>query len=133
VTLNYDQAGRSKGTATVVFARSTDAAIAFEKYHNMTFDGSNRPMKIELVVNPAFQAALSTLSSAAKRSPTKGTRGVSNAAQSSRQGSKSGRGGRGGASRRGTGAGRGRGKRNSKPAVTSEELDKQMADYMNID
>lgn len=41
VQLNYDSAGKSKGTAHVHFVRPQDAAIAHDKYHNVTLDGKN--------------------------------------------------------------------------------------------
>ncbi|CAG8728775.1 6472_t:CDS:2, partial [Acaulospora morrowiae] len=38
VNLNFDQSGRSKGTASVVFARKNDAVRSVEKLRNITLD-----------------------------------------------------------------------------------------------
>lgn len=48
--MNYNADGKSKGVANVLFARSGDAHKAYTEYHNRPLD--NRPMKIELVINP---------------------------------------------------------------------------------
>ena len=45
--LNFDQNGRSKGTAEVVLARRQDATQAIKTYNGVKLDG--RPLKIELV------------------------------------------------------------------------------------
>ena len=39
VNLNFDQSGRSKGTASVVFARKNDAVRSVDKLRNITLDG----------------------------------------------------------------------------------------------
>ncbi|RUS14898.1 hypothetical protein BC937DRAFT_93176, partial [Endogone sp. FLAS-F59071] len=78
VQLNYDQSGKSKGQATIIFQRARDGAVAFDKFHNVTLD-----------------------------------RG--------RSGSR-GRGGRGRS-----------GKKEARPQKTQEELDAEMAEYMNVD
>ncbi|QCE12870.1 THO complex subunit 4 [Vigna unguiculata] len=46
-SIHYDQNGRSKGTAEVVFTRHSDALSAIKKYNNMRLDG--KPLQIELV------------------------------------------------------------------------------------
>ncbi|CAJ1840601.1 unnamed protein product [Sphenostylis stenocarpa] len=46
-SIHYDNNGRSKGTAEVVFIRHSDALSAIKKYNNMRLDG--KPLQIELV------------------------------------------------------------------------------------
>lgn len=46
-SIHYDQFGRSKGTAEVVFTKQSDALAAIKKYNNMNLDG--KPLQIELV------------------------------------------------------------------------------------
>lgn len=50
--MNYYSDGKSKGVANVTYVRSSDAAKAFGEYHNRSLD--ERPMKIELMVNPSM-------------------------------------------------------------------------------
>jgi len=52
VTLHYDANGKSKGIATVLFSRKGDGTAAYNQYNNRLIDGK-RPMKIEVVVDPA--------------------------------------------------------------------------------
>ncbi|KAF9363353.1 hypothetical protein BGX34_004337 [Mortierella sp. NVP85] len=118
-TLMYDQNGKSNGTAVVHFNRVGDAALAQQKFNGVPLDG--RAMKIELVVAPgAAQAVL----------PPAQTKPAGNQGQQRGQASSRGqapsrgrRGGRGGA--------RGRGeKRENK---TTDQLDAEMNDYMQVD
>ncbi|KAI8874424.1 hypothetical protein GQ42DRAFT_159778 [Ramicandelaber brevisporus] len=60
--LNYDQNGKSLGTATVTFAKSDAAQHAFEKYANVELD--SRPMRISIPINPSL-APLPTSATAA--------------------------------------------------------------------
>ena len=48
--LNYDSHGKSKGVANVTFIKPGDAHKAYTEYHNRPLD--ERPMKIELIINP---------------------------------------------------------------------------------
>ena len=45
--MNFDQNGRSKGTAEVILARRQDAMQAIKTYNGVKLDG--RPLRIELV------------------------------------------------------------------------------------
>ncbi|KAF8137412.1 hypothetical protein EV363DRAFT_1428311 [Boletus edulis] len=60
VTLHYDSAGRSKGIAAVHFQRKGDGTKAYQQYNNRLIDGK-RPMKIEIVVDPARPAPAQSL------------------------------------------------------------------------
>jgi len=117
VALNYDATGKSKGSATIQFSRARDAAVAYDKYHNVTLDG--RAMKIEILLNPT--AAL--LARPALAAPI---------IQNTRMSTHSGQ--RGGSNQRGRGRGRG-GKRTgeTRKPKTAEELDQEMSEYMNVD
>jgi len=46
-SIHYDQFGRSKGTAEVVFTRQSEALAALKRYNNMKLDG--KTLQIELV------------------------------------------------------------------------------------
>jgi len=62
VTLHYDSSGRSKGIAAVHFQRKGDGTKAYQQYNNRLIDGK-RPMKIEIVVDPARPAPAQSLAS----------------------------------------------------------------------
>ncbi|CAI8612027.1 unnamed protein product [Vicia faba] len=47
-SIHYDQFGRSKGTAEVVFTRQSDALSALKRYNNTRLDG--KPLQIELQI-----------------------------------------------------------------------------------
>jgi len=114
VNLNFDQSGRSKGTASVVFARKNDAVRSVEKLRNITLDG--REMKIEIVVAPNAGPITQRIGGINESRPstrgTGGTRGVP---------TRGGRGGRGGR------------RLDNRPKKTQEELDAEMSEYMQID
>ncbi|CAG8589069.1 10470_t:CDS:2 [Dentiscutata heterogama] len=112
VNLNFDQSGRSKGTASVVFARKNDAVRSVEKLRNITLDG--RELKIEFVVAP-------------NTGPITQRIGGINETRSPARGSSSTRG-----STRGARGGRGR-RTDNRPKKTQEELDAEMSEYMQID
>ncbi|RUP47982.1 hypothetical protein BC936DRAFT_145111 [Jimgerdemannia flammicorona] len=128
VQLNYDQNGKSKGQATIIFQRARDGAAAFDKFHNVTLD--NRPMKIEILLNPstALLAPAPVIVPAFVNAASPAGRAGGNA-----RGGSGSRGGRGGSSRsRGGRGGRG-GKKEQRPHKTQDELDAEMAEYMNVD
>jgi len=58
VTLSYDAKGNSKGIASVSFTKRGDASKAFAQYNGRLVDGK-RPMKIEIIVDPARPPTLS--------------------------------------------------------------------------
>ncbi|TKY64885.1 THO complex subunit 4A [Spatholobus suberectus] len=58
-SIHYDQSGRSKGTAEVVFMRHSDALAAIKKYNNMRLDG--KPLQIELVGTSSVTPAVAPL------------------------------------------------------------------------
>lgn len=112
--LNFNEKGVSKGVATVLFQKAGDAHKAFQEYNNRPLD--NRPMKIELIINPE--------SSKIKQLDSRlGGQGVS---KHSHQGGPSRRGGRGGS--RG-----GKAPRAPKKDVTAMDLDADMDAYMAAD
>eukprot|EP00842_Homolaphlyctis_polyrhiza_P001822 jgi/Hompol1/2640/HPOL_000479-RA len=129
--LNYSADGKSKGVATVIFKKHGDAARAFAEYNNRTLD--DKPMRIELVVNPDVAsrrlkpaANAAAAAAAALTARVGGTGGVSKArtpaagaAAPAANGTGRGRRGRGG-----------RGGRTPKPAVTNADLDAEMDAYM---
>ncbi|WFD08382.1 RNA-binding RNA annealing protein [Malassezia vespertilionis] len=103
--MSYRANGQSTGIATVEFQRAEDANRAYAQYNNRLID-SKRPLKVEVVVDPArVNAAIPVPAKAATR----------------------------GKAARGTAArGRGRGGRAARPArahKTAEDLDAEMEDY----
>ncbi|KAG9293263.1 hypothetical protein G9A89_010634 [Geosiphon pyriformis] len=50
ITLDYDQQGQFKGTATVTFVRRGEAFKAIERFRGMTLDGNE--LKIEIIMTP---------------------------------------------------------------------------------
>jgi RNA recognition motif-containing protein len=53
VHIDYDRAGRSNGTAKVVFSSKRDALVASDRFHHMPLDGC--PMQIEILSSSAHQ------------------------------------------------------------------------------
>lgn len=98
--MSYRANGQSTGVVTVEFQRPEDAGRAYTQYNNRLID-SKRPLKIEVVVDPARAQAAAPAPAPAP------------AAQQPR---KSGRG-------RGRG---GRARRPSRPVKSAEDLDAEM-------
>ncbi|KAF9437301.1 hypothetical protein BGZ76_001307 [Entomortierella beljakovae] len=125
-SINYDQNGKSNGTALVHFTRVTDAAVAVQKFNGVPLDG--RAMKIELVVAPGAAAV----------TPAAGQSNSGRQGQQKRTPVKAGRPGRGrgnnSGSGSGSGRGRGRGGRGEKKETkTADQLDAEMSSYMQVD
>ncbi|KAF9167226.1 hypothetical protein DFQ27_008989 [Actinomortierella ambigua] len=115
-TLNYDQNGKSTGTALVHFTRVGDASVAYQRFNGVPLDG--KPMKIEILTAPVAPAPAPVPQQHAPRHTNN---------PSHQQ-----RGGRGGAPRRGgRGGGRTSGPREVKK--TADQLDAEMNDYMQVD
>ncbi|KAF9212993.1 hypothetical protein CPC16_007811 [Podila verticillata] len=124
-TLMYDQNGKSTGTALVHFQRVGDAALAYQKFNTVPLDG--KPMRIEIVLAPtAAQAVL----------PGKAPRASNNSSNNSNNSNnnrprREDRGNTRGRTRGGRGARTG-GTRKETPKTT-EQLDAEMNDYMQVD
>jgi len=106
VTLNYDQHGKSKGIATVTFARKGDGSKAHTQYNNRLIDGK-RPMKIEMVLGPAPPPTL-----AQRVAPAPAATAVQAAARNAQK------------TRRAP-----RPRAPKRPKKTAEDLDAEMEDY----
>ncbi|KFH65324.1 hypothetical protein MVEG_08803 [Podila verticillata NRRL 6337] len=121
----YDQNGKSTGTALVHFQRVGDAALAYQKFNTVPLDG--KPMRIEIVLAPtAAQAVL----------PGKAPRASNNSSNNSNNSNnnrprREDRGNTRGRTRGGRGARTG-GTRKETPKTT-EQLDAEMNDYMQVD
>ncbi|KAJ1558730.1 hypothetical protein HK096_006225 [Nowakowskiella sp. JEL0078] len=103
--LYFDEKGKSKGAATVVFMKPGHAYLAHQEYHKRTLD--NKPMQIELVVGNVSQ-----LNTASIQKPVPVIRG--------------GRGrGRGRGHRRGRGSGQ-----SGRANLSADQLDQDMDVYM---
>ncbi|KAL2917628.1 RNA-binding RNA annealing protein [Polyrhizophydium stewartii] len=118
--LNYNAEGKSKGVANVVFSKHGDAARAFAEYNGRTLD--DRPMRIELVVNPEAPAIarLAAQTGTGRGAAQAGGRaagsgGITKKAAPSRQ-----------TARRGTG----RRQRSPKKDLSAADLDAEMDSYI---
>jgi THO complex subunit 4 len=129
--LVYKANGQSAGIATLEFNKPGHANVAFEQFNGRLVD--NRPMKVEIIVDPSKVSFADRISGApkgvpkaapkpvAKPKPVTATNGRANGAAATRGNARGGRGGRG---RKGTsGSGTNRSKK------TVEQLDQEMADY----
>ncbi|KAH7886876.1 hypothetical protein F5I97DRAFT_1870954 [Phlebopus sp. FC_14] len=114
VTLHYDSAGRSKGIAAVHFQRKGDGTKAYQQYNNRLIDGK-RPMKIEIVVDPARPAPPQSLVSRVAPPPATAPTSTTRVARPASRGIRRVR-------------GRGR-KGNDRPQKSVADLDAEMEDY----
>ncbi|KAF3913704.1 hypothetical protein AA313_de0203342 [Arthrobotrys entomopaga] len=133
--LNYKANGQSSGVATIEFNKPGDANVAFDQFNGRLVD--NRPMKVEIIVDPTKVPLADRISgapkTASKAAPKPAPR---SAAAKPKPVSASGNRANGAAAGRGNGrGGRGRGRRGAsgsgtkRATKTVEELDQEMADY----
>eukprot|EP00982_Pelagococcus_subviridis_P001143 9166-Pelagococcus_subviridis.AAC.3 len=145
--LNFDENGRSKGTAEIIFASPASAQKAIQTYNGVKLDG--RPLKIELIgggggLGGSLAGRLSgvgaggrtvTFNAGRGGSGVRGGRKVVAKVVSAPRGKKGAAGGAKGAGGRGAkGGGRGgKGGRGPKPKkatpMTQEQLDAQLDSY----
>ncbi|KAG8816248.1 hypothetical protein FRC18_001109 [Serendipita sp. 400] len=119
--LQYNASGKSSGTATVIFQKPGGAQKAFESYNNRLIDGK-RPMKIEIVVDPAKQPLANRVAAAAPAPASATVAAAGSGGGATRNPARRGRG-------RGRGAGAGPAGAGRRPKKTLEDLDAEMADY----
>ncbi|KIJ61518.1 hypothetical protein HYDPIDRAFT_96165 [Hydnomerulius pinastri MD-312] len=120
VMLHHDSAGRSKGIAAIHFQRKGDGTKAYQQYNNRLIDGK-RPMKIEIVVDPARPAPAQSLASRVAPPPAAAAAAAAPEARGARSvpASRGARRGRGGRGRRG----------GERPQKSVADLDAEMEDY----
>ncbi|KAH8108803.1 hypothetical protein DFH11DRAFT_1710520 [Phellopilus nigrolimitatus] len=114
--LNYNQHGKWNGSAMVVFQRKGDGTKAHRQYNDRLIDGK-KPMKIELMFDPASVPAPTLVSRVTPASAT--VKGGATATEGVQ---------RNGGARRGRGRG-GRPKNAPRPPKNKEDLDAEMEDY----
>jgi THO complex subunit 4 len=122
VLLQYDAAGRSVGSATIIFNKHEQAAKATAALDGVKIDG--RPVRVEMLVSPSVIPAAARPASLADRvtqpkkdKPKPATTEKATAGAARGKGQTRGR-------------GKGRGGRDARPKKkTVEELDAEMADY----
>ncbi|KAG0144764.1 hypothetical protein CROQUDRAFT_79602 [Cronartium quercuum f. sp. fusiforme G11] len=112
VALSYDNRAQSKGTAQVEFKRNDDATKAFQQYNKRLID-QNRPMKVEIIVDPS-RIPPPPLSTRVAPAPKQAVATVSSVAPTGP---------------RRSGGGKGRGKNLKQPLKTAADLDAEMEDY----
>ncbi|KAG8822730.1 hypothetical protein FRC19_005348 [Serendipita sp. 401] len=105
----------------VIFQKPGGAQKAFESYNNRLIDGK-RPMKIEIVVDPAKQPLANRVAAAAPAPASATVAAAGSGGGATRNPARRGRG-------RGRGAGAGPAGAGRRPKKTLEDLDAEMADY----
>ncbi|CCX12248.1 Similar to mRNA export protein mlo3; acc. no. Q09330 [Pyronema omphalodes CBS 100304] len=134
--LTYGPDGKSRGVATIEFQKASDATLAASKYNGVDVD--NRPMKVELVVDPNAPATFAERVGQPNKLQNNRQKAENNrpkpAAKAAPKPAANARGGRRGPAAAGAapnqrGAKGGRsGSGRAKPK-TAEELDQEMSDY----
>lgn len=99
--MSYKANGQSTGVVTVEFQRAEDANRAYAQYNNRLID-SKRPLKIEVVVDPARASPAVAPQPAAAAKPARSKNARRSKARAARA---------------------------SRPAKTVEDLDAEMEDY----
>ncbi|EAZ63059.1 RNA annealing protein [Scheffersomyces stipitis CBS 6054] len=119
VALTYNEKGQFRGIATVIFRNSKNAALAVEKYNGAPIDGGSSKLKLELIVDPSkkplasriaankVETGKATKTKAAGKAAASGKKAPTKAKQQPKK------------------------KPAKKTKKSVEELDQEMADYMD--
>ncbi|KAK3126725.1 hypothetical protein QOZ80_7AG0561420 [Eleusine coracana subsp. coracana] len=123
-SVNYDQDGRSKGTAEIVFARKVDALDAIKRYDGVLLDG--KPMKIELIGSNSEPPPMPPL---IHKRPLQNYGEIHNSAPQRGGQRGNGRPGNSSQSSGGRGQGKGRGQDRNRAPVSAADLDAELDKY----